>query len=707
MPFSCAAASPSAICSAASTALRGESAPRSRRLRQRLAFQQLADEVRIVFLVAADVVDREQVGMIEHPGGARLLFEAQQPLAIADGDVGQNLDRHVAPEARVLGAIHHAHAALADNSSDLVRAQDRVRLQRHGGIVTGALRVLVTGVTEGCMLSSARLSTSPLLKLWLAVGVIALAMQLGSVPLMDADEGRNAEVAREMAETNDYVMPRLNGLPYLDKPVVYFAAEAAAWKCSGRRRRRRDCRRISSPWPRRRCCFSTRGVCGERTRRTSTAIAFLSMPLTIAFARTVIFDSALTFFTTVALVAFHRAIEERNPRWSMLAWTAMGFAMITKGPVTFVLVLFVVIPYAFWRKAIGVVFPIFGVLLFLGVALPWVWGVSQVVPEFLRYVLVTETAARMATDELKRTGPPWYFIPYVVAGALPWSIVAFASGKRLRRPDPAVLYWLLAFGIPFLFFSLSQSKRPQYVLPLMVPIALLIARIWEEARTRAAAIVLAFLGAVLLAASFFVHRTKLKPEMMAVADETALAFGAVFALGGLIALFAKRREVVLMALTLPAFALPLVSTPMLHAVAERRSTKSFVAELTPHLRPDTQIIGVEAFTGSLMFYLQRPITVVTEDANELTSNYLMRRYERFTSNPVLAAQAATVFRAVAGRDESTRLHRAAKGSAVPARARRARLEADRRRRPSRGVRQVRGRREASGGRARPAASVFA
>jgi 4-amino-4-deoxy-L-arabinose transferase-like glycosyltransferase len=196
-----------------------------------------------------------------------------------------------------------------------------------------------------------------------------------------------------------------------------------------------------------------------------------------------------------------------------------------------------------------------------------------------------------------------------------------------------VIYWLLALAIPFIFFSLSQSKRPQYVLPLMAPIALLIARIWEEAHTRIAAIVLTSLGALLLVASFFVDRFKLKPELMAIADETALAFGAVFALGGLIALFAKRREIVLIALTLPTFALPLVADPMLRAVAVRRSAKAFAAQLAPQLTPQTQIIGVEAFTGSLQFYLGRPITVVTKDASELTSNYLIRRYERFTSDP--------------------------------------------------------------------------
>src|SRR5881275_3697826 len=71
------------------------------------------------------------------------------------------------------------------------------------------------------------------LPMLLLAAVLALAFNLGGFPLFDPDEGRNAEVGREMAATNDYVMPRLDGLPYLDKPIVYFAAEAAVMEVLG------------------------------------------------------------------------------------------------------------------------------------------------------------------------------------------------------------------------------------------------------------------------------------------------------------------------------------------------------------------------------------------------------------------------------------------------------------------------------------------
>src|SRR5688572_4628738 len=143
---------------------------------------------------------------------------------------------------------------------------------------------------------------------------------------------------------------------------------------------------------------------------------------------------------------------------------------------------------------------VIGLVAFVAIIAPWVWAVSLEVPDFLHYVLVTETAARMATDELKRTGPPWYFLPYLIGGALPWSIVAIASWREWRTRNPLVVFVLLWILVPLVFFSISQSKRPQYILPLMPPIAVLIGWSWQGVRFRTAAVAAALLGILLLVA---------------------------------------------------------------------------------------------------------------------------------------------------------------------------------------------------------------
>src|SRR5204863_6940223 len=124
------------------------------------------------------------------------------------------------------------------------------------------------------------------------------------------------------------------------------------------------------------------------------------------------------------------------------------------------------------------------------------------------------------TGALKRTGPWWYFIPYFLGGALPWTFVVL--GRRLDRRDRTNLYLLLWIVVPFLFFSLSQSKRPQYILPLVPAVALLVARTWCDAKrgTRIAAALLILLGGATIAALRFVH---LRDEFAVGARATAIS----------------------------------------------------------------------------------------------------------------------------------------------------------------------------------------
>jgi 4-amino-4-deoxy-L-arabinose transferase-like glycosyltransferase len=469
-----------------------------------------------------------------------------------------------------------------------------------------------------------------LLKLWLLIVAAALFINLGAYPLYDADEGRNGEVGREMAATNDYVMPRIDGMPYLDKPIVYFAAEAAAMEVLGPTE-------LAARLPAYLFTLLTALIVFLFARRVwgddeawIAAIAFLTMPLTLAFARTVIFDSALTFFMTAATMAFYFAVEDRHSClshtfWSAIAWASMALGVLTKGPVAIAVPLLIAIPYAVKRKAFRALWSIAGLVLFAVIIAPWVWAVSQVVPDFLHYVLVTETAQRLATKALKRTGPPWYFIPYIIGGALPWFIPAALGFRRIKD---ATYEWLWIL-IPFLFFSISQSKRPQYILPVMPAIALVAARFWTTDERRAlaariAAIVFVILGALILAVPF-VH-VKMDPEAAAGARQVAIPMGIATLAGGLA--FIKRKDLALIAMTIPIIAIPITANPLMQAIAVRRSAKG----LADQLPKNAEYVGVEDYTGSLAFYLRSRIDVVTPDAEEFTSNYIIRHYEQFAND---------------------------------------------------------------------------
>lgn len=455
-----------------------------------------------------------------------------------------------------------------------------------------------------------------LFAIWSLVAAVCLAIHLGGYPLLEPDEGRNGEVGREMAASNDYVLPHLDGLPYLDKPIVYFAAEAAAMEVLG-------ATEVAARLPALLFTLLTAALIAWFARRTGidpyvAAIVFLAMPLTMAFARTVIFDSALAFFITVAIVAFY---EERPA----LAWAAIAFGVLTKGPVAIALPLLVGIPYAIWRKRFRTLWSWAGLALFVVIIAPWVWGVSRAIPDFLHYVLVTETAQRLATKALKRTGPPWYFIPYLIGGAFPWSIAAFFGDRRTvngeRWRDRYLLLWI---AVPFIFFSLSQSKRPQYILPLMPAIALYVASKWNARMAKAAAIAVLVLGVLVSAALPFVH---LRAEYATAARTAAIAIGVITVAAGLIALW--RRDLAIVALSLPILMIPIATNPLMQSLATRRSEKALATAIAPHVTPSTEIVGLEAFTGSMAFYLQRPIVVVSPDGDEFTSNYIIRHYSDF------------------------------------------------------------------------------
>ncbi len=498
----------------------------------------------------------------------------------------------------------------------------------------------------------------------LACAVIVLgglAFGLDSYPLLDPDEGRNAEVAREMAATNDYVLPRLNGLPYLDKPVLYFAAGAAVIEVLGPTE-------LAARLPSLLFTLTTLLVVAwfaarlwGRSAAWTAAIATAATPFTLAYARTVIFDSALTFFVVAALVGFFMATEEdragRRPSlalWCAAAWVAVALGVLTKGPVALALPLMIAVPYALWRRRLRTLFDPVGVLLFPAIVLPWVFAVSQDVPGFLGYALVTETARRLTTDELGRTGPIWYFLAIFPAAALPWSIVLAAGWlerRRARGPrrelaapvgnsDRRLVFLALWILVPLVFFSLSQSKRPQYVLPLVPAAGLLVAALWDGTRSRLPGVRAGAAGLLLLGIGLLVAGKSIPamvPATTAVAQAipgTALALGLVCLVAGIAGwIAASHRWAALIALSLPVAAIPLVSRGLMDAIGDDRSAAALAGAVNQVAGPNTQVVGVHAFPLGLPFYLRRTIVLSTADGAELTSNYLLAHHREWRGAP--------------------------------------------------------------------------
>lgn len=490
-------------------------------------------------------------------------------------------------------------------------------------------------------ISGGHLPTRWLLPL-LAVAALALGWDLGGHRLLDPDEGRNAEVAREMAQTNDYLVPHLDGLPYLDKPVLYFAAAALGMEALGPGE-------TPARLPALLATFATIAIVAWFARRRwgslagwLAGLALATMPMVAAYARTTIFDSTLSLFTTTAIICF---ATERP----VLAWAAIGAGGITKGPVAILIPLATLIPYALLTgRPLRRLFPWRGLLAFAVVALPWFFAVTERIPEFPRYAFVRETLERVTTPSFHRTAPFWYFLPILPLAAFPWIVPALSQlrASRVRwawlartvnenARDPLLLAaWVLG---PLLFFSLNESKLPQYVLPLMPALALAAARNlsrdgvaggWKTYVVAAGGLALALASVTL----WLPHALPLTDAERAAIPVAARSLAAALLGSAMLVGFAARRgslTLVAGGYALVTIALPFATAGLLRAVGDDRSAYA-LAQTIPGR---ASVVAVAAYPPSLPFYLRRPVLLATPHARELTSNYIADYADHYRTVP--------------------------------------------------------------------------
>ena len=506
---------------------------------------------------------------------------------------------------------------------------------------------------------------------------------LGSLPLLEPDEGRNGEVAREMLASGDWITPHYDGLPYLDKPVVFFWLVASSFKLAG-----------LHEWSAR-APSALMGLCllllswslARRMFGDSTAVraglVIATAPLVIIFTRLVIFDMTLAFFVTLAMVSFWFAesVEFRRPLLDMLIFLAMGLAAITKGPVGFLLPLLSITVYQALRGKLRELKRLrwgLGCAVFVATVLPWFISISIRFPDFPRYALVEESLARFAGGLVHRKGGLLYYFPVYLAGFFPWSLFLLWAGwnrhKRWKEiwleQNRSTLFLLTWSVVTFVFFSASQSKLPGYFLPAIVPLGILMARAWDDVASSGAtrspdwltAGFASLLGVGLIVAAssqlaiFSPARShlarKVYPAVFVMLKPSVLYAGLILAalavVGRNIAARAHGRS-----LSVAAFLLLALTTPMLlarwitplRAYANSISSRRLADTILSSPEKDLPVYGYYYFRTSLPFYLRRPVGLVTTGAGELTSNYLAWRVREIRHQSSSEAAPKTLARA--------------------------------------------------------------
>jgi 4-amino-4-deoxy-L-arabinose transferase-like glycosyltransferase len=497
---------------------------------------------------------------------------------------------------------------------------------------------------------------------WIAVGafaLLALGWNLGGYPLLEPDEGRNAEVAREMSRDGDWVLPHLSGLPYLDKPAPYFAAVAVGLRIFGESE---GGARVAS------LAFVLATVLlvwqlGRRMGPPGTgeiaAVAFATMPLVVIYGRTVIPDPALLFLETTALAAAWRGFEHDPPavRWFALSWAITGVGTITKGPVAIIVPVLIL---AAWALATGLplrsYFSLRAWPWALVTGLPWLVAVTLRRPDFPYYAVVHESLERVATTGHGRAQPFWFFVPILFGGSFPWIVPAtagFAEAIRRRaarrvvasRAPLLAIAWAL---MPLVFFSFSQSKLPGYYLPALPGVALgaglfLAHALRDEAISSAAArsflvsagVILVLAATMVLGIPFIGSIPRLTMRVRAELPGFALLFAVVLAIAAALATLGARRRNVWIgaaALALPVAAAPFVGSPLMLAIGRDRSARDLAAAIE-RAAPGARVVGVGAYPTSLRYYLDRPVLLATLDGREMTSRYVASRFDEFVDLP--------------------------------------------------------------------------
>jgi 4-amino-4-deoxy-L-arabinose transferase-like glycosyltransferase len=459
---------------------------------------------------------------------------------------------------------------------------------------------------------------------------VLLLWRLGSAPLINPDEGRYAEVPREMIASGDWVTPRLDGVPYFEKPPLGYWMVAA-------------CEEVLGPgeWSVRLspALFALAGVLATygaarriygRDAGFWAAIVLGTSLLYLGLGHLVSLDMPLSVLMSATLFCFILGVREQpgtTRRWLFYGlYSTAALATLTKGLEGFLVtgaVMFLwLLVFGQWGKLRPMHLPS-GLVLFLAIAAPWYILVARRNPGWAHFFFVYEHWERFTDKGHGRVQPIWFFVAVLIPGLFPWTGFvwhslrdALAGGWARRRENATAWFFATWAAFILVFFSASQSKLINYILPVFPPIAVLVGR-WLAAvlaqpdafaRMRPGLRVFSFLcGLIAAAACVAVLRPGLirEPAQAAALAPYAFVIAAILCVGGMRALVPRGGRgsamgaVVAMTATLVfvvgilAFAMPII---------DLRSTKTVAVAARGFVHPGDRVYHYHGFFHDFTYY---------------------------------------------------------------------------------------------------------
>jgi 4-amino-4-deoxy-L-arabinose transferase-like glycosyltransferase len=335
----------------------------------------------------------------------------------------------------------------------------------------------------------------------LATLFICFFSHLGAIGFVGPDEPRYAWIARDMAESGDWVTPRLYGKPWFEKPVLYYWGAAASFKLFGvSEAAARLPSAISALLATLALGWLAWRLYGEETARWLLLLLPTSVGMigfSHAAATDMPFNGMLTVATVCAAVVMGLTRDETSPVIPRTPWLALallgiflGLAVLAKGPAAVILsggaIFFWALFTKRWRDAFRCLHPV-AIATFCLTALPWYILCSRRNPDFFHVFIIEHNFKRFLTPEFQHIQPFWYYAPVLLVAFLPWTglflwslVIGAIRIWRNRSAQDSTWFFICWAGFCVAFFSISRSKLPGYVLPAIPAVGLLLARSYSE-----------------------------------------------------------------------------------------------------------------------------------------------------------------------------------------------------------------------------------